>query len=179
MNIVLIGYRGTGKTVVGQRLAKVLDRPFFDADILIEENGGMTIADMVDTKGWTFFRKLEKEIIRELSERTASVIATGGGAVMDPENVAHLGERGTFVLLTADIDVLAQRIQADQTSARTRPPLVEGTVREELQTMLTERMPTYKELARLTVDTSDRSIDEVVTRIVRQMGLQTDKRFRV
>jgi len=135
----------------------------------------MTIADMVEAKGWPFFRTLEKDVIRELSEQTDSVIAPGGGAVMDGDNVARLRQRGIFVLLTADMDVLARRIEADQTSAEKRPPLLEGTLRRELQRLLAERMPIYKELSQVTVDTSNRSIDEVVTRILGHLESQTNE----
>ena len=173
MNIVLIGYRGTGKTVVGKRLAQKLHRPFYDTDTLIEKREQTTIADMVKTGGWTFFRKVEKDIIRELSETRSSVIATGGGAVMDKQNVSCLNETGVFVLLTADPHVLVQRILADQTSTEKRPPLSDGTVYEEMQTLLTQRMPTYQKIAQFSVDTTGLTVDEVVAQIVN--GVKPDR----
>ncbi|MBW2196129.1 MAG: hypothetical protein JRF37_11475 [Deltaproteobacteria bacterium] len=82
MNIVLIGYRGTGKTAVGRALAERLKRLFYDADVFLEEKLATTIAEMVAKEGWNFFREKEKEVIRELSAKEDSVIATGGGAVL-------------------------------------------------------------------------------------------------
>ena len=99
MNIVLIGYRGTGKTAVGKALSRQLGWPFHDADIFLEKKMGRTISEMVAKNGWTFFRAREKETIRELSALQQSVIATGGGAVMDKDNVDCLANNGFFVLL--------------------------------------------------------------------------------
>jgi shikimate kinase len=178
MNIVLIGYRGTGKTVVGKRIADRLARPFFDSDPLVEERGRMTIAQMVENQGWPFFRKLEKAVIEELSEKTSSVIATGGGAVMDEDNAARLKQTGALVLLEADPEVLLQRIFADEASAGKRPPLSDGNDYEELQTLLAERTPVYRKLAQLSVNTTDLSPDDVAARIVnnlKNLGLQTNE----
>ena len=179
MNIVLIGYRGTGKTVVGKRLADRLARPFFDSDPIVEQRGRMTIAEMVENHGWPFFRKLEKAVIKELSEKTSAVIATGGGAVMDEENAGRLKQTGALVLLEADPEVLCQRIFADGASAGKRPPLLDGTVYEELQTLLAERTPVYRKWAQLSIDTTNLNPDDVAARIVKNLknlknlGLQT------
>jgi len=178
MNIVLIGYRGTGKTVVGKMLADTLARPFFDSDPLVEQREQTTIAEMVENQGWPFFRKLEKAVIKELSKKTSSVIATGGGAVMDEDNAARLKQTGALVLLEADPEVLLQRIFDDEASAGKRPPLLDGTVYEELQTLLAERTPVYRKLAQLSVNTTNLSPDDVAARIVKDLknlGLQTDQ----
>jgi shikimate kinase len=169
MNIVLIGYRGTGKTVVGRALSERLGRAFFDADVYIEEKAGRTIKDMVATEGWPFFRAREKEAIRGLSAMKDCVIASGGGAVMDPDNVACLGENGSFVLLKANIDTMIERIQADETTSEQRPNLLGGDIYEETETMLRQRMPVYEEVADVSVDTSHLTIDEVVEKIVQHL----------
>jgi shikimate kinase len=169
MNIVFIGYRGTGKTAVGKALSRRLGRPFYDADTYLEEKAGRTISDMVAAEGWPFFRAREKEVIREISAMEHCVIATGGGAVMDKENVARLRDRGALVLLTADTDTMIQRIQADESSPQQRPKLLEGDIYEETERLLKERMPVYKAVADFSVDTSNLAIHEVVDQIVRHL----------
>ncbi|MBW2330922.1 MAG: shikimate kinase [Deltaproteobacteria bacterium] len=94
MNIVLIGYRGTGKTSVGAALSKRLGKAFCDTDDYIEEKVKRPISDMVAREGWAFFRAQEKQAIREVSSRKDCVIAAGGGAILDPENVENLKKNG-------------------------------------------------------------------------------------
>jgi shikimate kinase len=169
MNIVFIGYRGTGKTAVGKALSRRLGRPFYDADTYLEEKAGRTISDMVAAEGWPFFRAREKEVIREISAMEHCVIATGGGAVMDKENVARLRDRGALVLLTADTDTMIQRIQADESSPQQRPKLLKGDIYEETERLLKERMPVYMAVADFSLDTSNLAIHEVVDQIVRHL----------
>ncbi len=98
-NIVLIGMPGCGKTTVGKLLSKKLGMPFFDSDELIIEKSGRQISDIFEKEGEAFFRKLEAEAIFELSGKTGSVISTGGGAVLDPENVCNLSKNGTIYFI--------------------------------------------------------------------------------
>ena len=174
MNIILIGYRGTGKTAVGRALSKRLGRPFFDADTYLEEKLGRTISDMVAAEGWPFFRAREKEIISEISAMENCVIATGGGAVMDKDNVACLGKKGSFVFLKADIDTMIQRIKRDEASPEQRPQLLDCDLYEETQRLINQRMPTYEEVADFSVDTTQLAIDEVVEKIVRHWSAATN-----
>lgn len=169
MNIVLIGYRGTGKTVVGKALSRRLERPFYDADAYLEEKLGRTIRDMVAGQGWPFFRAREKEVIREIAAKDDCVIATGGGAVMDKDNVARLRDKGTFVLLKADMDTMIRRILGDESSPQQRPKLSEGDIYEETERLLRQRMPIYEDVADFSVDTSNLTIDGVVDQIVRYL----------
>ncbi len=169
MNLVLIGYRGTGKTAVGEALSKRLGRPFYDADAYLEQKLGRTISEMVVAEGWPFFRAKEKEVIGEIAAKDDCVIATGGGAVVDKDNAACLGSKGIFVLLKADTHTMIQRIQGDEISAQQRPKLLEGDIYEETERLLKERMPIYEEVADFTVDTSNLAIDEVVEQIVRYL----------
>jgi len=173
MNIVLIGYRGTGKTAVGKALSKRLGRPFCDADAYLEQKLGRTISDVVAAEGWAFFRAREKEVIGEIAAKDGCVIATGGGAVMDRDNVTRLRSKGVFVLLKADTDTIIERIQGDQMSSQQRPKLLEGDIYEETERLLKERMPVYEEVADFSVDTSMLAIDEVVERIVRDFQVES------
>nr|NIR15922.1 shikimate kinase [Desulfobacterales bacterium] len=123
MNIVLIGYRCSGKTVVGKTLARELGKEFLDTDALIEENAGRTIERMISTKGWDHFRETEKRLVEEVSRRNNLVIATGGGIVMDEENVKNLKQNGWIVWLKGKPDVLRERMAKEQGSGKVRPSL--------------------------------------------------------
>jgi shikimate kinase len=175
MNIVLIGYRGTGKTAVGEALSKRLGRPFYDADSYLEQKLGRTISEMVAAEGWAFFRAREKEVIGEIAGKDDCVIATGGGAVVDKDNTACLRSKGVFVLLKADTDTTIQRIQGDQMSSQQRPKLLEGDIYQETERLLKERMPIYEKVADFSVDTSNLAIDEVVETIVQYLRTESLK----
>lgn len=166
MNIILVGYRGTGKTAVGKALSKRLARPFYDADVVLEKKLSRTISDIVAQEGWPFFRAREKEIILELSTLDGCVIATGGGAVMDQDNVDCLAANGVFILLKADTPTMIKRIQGDALSREQRPALLGGPIHAETQALINERMPTYERVADIAVDTTHLSVHEVVDRIV-------------
>ncbi len=168
MNIVLIGYRGTGKTSVGRALAERLGRPFYDADAFLEEKFGQTIKEMVSAEGWPFFREREKEVIAELSGFDDVVIASGGGAVMDEDNVVCLSRDGFLVLLTADMETLIRRIQGDVASGEQRPGLTGDDIYEETRAMIELRMPVYERVAHMAVDTTRLGIHEVVGTVIRE-----------
>lgn len=165
MNIVLIGYRGTGKSAVGRLLAGRRGLAFYDADELVEQRGGQTIQEMVAAKGWEFFREREKEVIRELSGIDAAVIATGGGAVLDPENVRLLQRNGRLIWLAADAQTVVARMQADKNNEQRRPSLTGAEPADETAAVMAARAPFYREAADLCVDTSGKSPDEIVAEI--------------
>ena len=114
MNMVLIGYRCTGKTSVGKRVSERLHIPFYDTDELIKEHTGNTIREIIDKGGWDLFRKEEKAVIRGLSSVVDTVIAAGGGAVMDAENRTALKRNGLFLWLTADVHTMVERMKDDR-----------------------------------------------------------------
>ena len=167
MNIVLTGYRCTGKSTVGRRLAERLRVSFCDTDELIKRRTGETVAEIVKKGGWGAFRKEEKEIIRGLSTIKGSVIATGGGVVMDEENRNILKEIGTVVWLTADIRTTIERMKKDENSNEQRPSLSDNNLYKETSDILEMRIPVYRRLADLTVDTSEKDIDEITDDICR------------
>lgn len=171
-NIVLIGYRGSGKTSVGRELARRLDRPFFDSDVLVEAREGRSIREMVEREGWPFFREREKAVIRRLAAKRNAVIATGGGAVLDPENAELLKSTGWVVLLTAAEEVLVRRIRADAASREQRPSFSgtepsDASLLEETRVILSQRMPIYQALADLVIDGTAASTAEIVEEILR------------
>jgi shikimate kinase len=169
MNIVLIGYRASGKTTVGRELAKLLGRPFFDTDRMIFAKTGRTIPEIVEASGWHAFREVEKTVIAELSSLDDVVIALGGGAVMDPENVAMLGERGWFVWLQADARVLALRMGKEQNGAVRRPSLTGNGTLAEIEEVLAKRLPVYGTVANMIVDTAGRDLEGIAAEIARRL----------
>jgi shikimate kinase len=167
MNIVLIGYRGSGKSAVGQRLAERLKKPFIDVDVLIEKRQRTSIQKLVESRGWAYFRKMEKKIIDEVSRKESGVIAPGGGAVIDPENVKSLRKKGLIIWLKADPGVLARRLEGDTHTNRRRPTLTgKGTV-EELEDVLLARVPYYQKAADAEIDTSNLEVEGVVDKALR------------
>ncbi len=164
MRIVLMGYRGSGKTSVGGKLAERLGLPFFDTDALIAERSGRTVREIVAEGGWKAFRNLENRVIAELP-KVPGIVALGGGAVLDGANVEVLKVEGFFVWLTAGSDVLLERLGADGRTEEQRPPLAGGGLREEAERVLRERAPVYRRVADLAIDTSGRTADEVAEMI--------------
>lgn len=137
-NLVLTGFMGTGKTTVGKILAKKLGYRFVDSDVEIEKQEGKTINELFANCGEDGFRDIESRVIEELSKKSNSVIATGGGAVLRKENIEHLRKNGIVVLLRADIDTIVQRL-ADKTNR----PLATGKSAQELAERLKARESFY------------------------------------
>ena len=162
MNVILIGYRCTGKSSVGKKLSERLGVPFYDTDELIEKSAGKTIRQMVADNDWPFFREREKEIIGQLAAVRGGVIATGGGAVLDGENRDILKKTGVCVWLSADTATIVRRMKADTLSGEQRPPLSDKDLTQEVTEGLGEREPLYREVADLSIDTADRGPDEIV-----------------
>ena len=155
-HIVLTGMMGSGKTAVGERLARCLGLPFYDADALLEAEAGQRIADLFAGEGEARFRSLERQLIARLLARPPGVIATGGGAFVDPENRNRLRAAGTVVSLLAPPEVLLARVLP----AADRPLLKGPDPLGRLRALLAVRLPAYAEAHHL-LDTSDRTPDEV------------------
>ena len=169
MNIALIGYRGTGKTTIGRKLASQLWMDFVDTDALIVQRAGKTIRDIFGEAGEAGFRALEAQVVSEVAERDNQVIALGGGAVLRAENVAAVRRNARVIWLQADPEVLHQRIQADTTTAASRPNLTAGGGLEEIRTLLAERAASYRAAADVTLDVTRLSVDAAVGYITRMV----------
>jgi shikimate kinase len=148
--VFLIGYRGSGKTTVGRLLADRLGWDFVDADALLEQRRGKTIREIFAEDGEASFRETESAILAELCSRTNTVIATGGGMILRPENRELLREHGFVAWLNADAATLWARIQADTTTAARRPPLTVGGLAE-VEQLLAAREPLYRSCSDLEV----------------------------
>ncbi|MGH7379749.1 MAG: 3-dehydroquinate synthase [Candidatus Methylomirabilales bacterium] len=161
-HIVLTGMMGSGKTAVGERLARRLGLPFYDADALLEAEAGKRIADLFAGEGEAHFRALERRLIGRLLAERPGVIATGGGAFVDAENRARLKIGGTVVCLLADVETLLARV-----SGSTQRPLLQGPDSVgRLRALLKARLPAYAEAHHL-LDTSDRTPDEIAALLCR------------
>lgn len=178
MNIILIGYRGSGKTSVGRELAKLLNRPLFDSDRMVFAKTGRTVHEIVEAGGWPAFREAEKSVIGELAALDQAVISLGGGAVLDADNVAALEERGTFVWLTADARTLAARLENERNESGQRPSLTGAGVLDEIDRVLAERLPVYEAVADLAVDTAGKSPAGIAAEIVAALPEGRERRAR-
>lgn len=169
MNIALIGYRGSGKTTIGRRLADRLWWPFVDLDQLIVMRAGKSIREIFEQQGEQKFRDLETESLAFVLKSNDQVIALGGGALVRPENrQLLLGGNCHGVYLRCDPAVLAERIAADATTADMRPNLTSlGGGIEEIEKVLVEREPIYREAAAVELDVTNLTVDEAVTYIAR------------
>lgn len=163
MNIVLIGYRGTGKSTVGRLLAARLGRELVSTDVEIVKRAKCTIPEIVAQHGWEYFRELESDICRELARRDQLVIDTGGGAILRAQNVEALKENGALFWLTASVETIAKRIGDDNQ----RPSLTGAkSFVNEIQDVLRERTPSYQAAADHIITTDDRSINQLVEKLL-------------
>lgn len=169
MNIIFTGYRCTGKTSSGRRLAQLLGCAFHDADDLIIALTGQSVEQIVAEKGWPAFREVERAVILELSAKDNCVIAPGGGAVLDERNVAALKKNGLVVWLVADTDTIVRRLRKDQTGGAPRPSLSGKPVEMEVQEILAQREPVYRRIADLSVDTTTLTVEEVADTIAQKL----------
>jgi shikimate kinase len=157
---------GAGKTAIGRELARQLKLEFVDADQEIERRTGADIALIFEKEGEAGFRKREREIIAELTQREGLVLATGGGAVLDPANREALKSRGLVIYLKASVDA-----QAARTAQNRNRPLLETEDRQaRLQQLFEVRAPLYEDLAELTVDTDSGQVKQISQRIITELG---------
>lgn len=159
-NIVLIGFMGTGKTVIGRRLARLLNLEFIDTDSEIEKLTGKTVAQIFAKDGVVRFRSEEKLLVKKLARRSNLVIATGGGMVLDPDNLHLLKANGILIALTASPETIYTRVK----TSRNRPLLLHGNMKNKIKELLQERENAYK-AAEVTIDTGKCSISEAVEQI--------------
>jgi len=161
-NIYLVGFMGTGKTSVGKRLAQKKNWHFIDLDDLIELKERMTIVDIFAQKGEPYFRRREKETLKEISKEKNFVVACGGGIVLDEENIKIMQETGTVICLTAHPSVIFERTKG----YNFRPLLNTPKPLEKIKELLQKRAPFYARIEKK-IDTSNLSIDEVVEEILK------------
>lgn len=200
-HLYLIGPRGCGKSTIGQRLARRMAWNWCDLDEEIEQASGETVAEIFARSGQNGFRELESQHLNRVAQGQPQVVSLGGGAVLRPENRQLIGRSGRVVLLVATPEILVERILADPQSQSLRPSLLplgeklseppagdalgasntaqqreELRQLEEMQQVLSLRMPIYQQCADLKLDTSHCSIDSAVEQILRWLP-RADERF--
>ena len=156
-NLYLIGPMGSGKTAVGKRLATLLGKQFFDSDVEIEKRTGVDIRYIFEKEGEQRFREREREVIADLATLDGVIVATGGGAVLDPANRERLARTGTVVYLQATVDAQLQRTKP----SRNRPLLMNDDPRAVLERLFAIRQPLYEEIADIRIDTTGRQVRAV------------------
>lgn len=164
--LLLIGYRGTGKSTVGRCLAQALGWAFFDCDEELERVAGCTIAEIFAHEGETGFREREAEILRQVCEGDKRVIATGGGVVLREANRLLMRQAGWIAWLRAKPQTILQRLQSDPSTAARRPALTLRGGLAEIHTLLAQRTPLYAAIADYIVDTDSLSPAEVADAIL-------------
>ena len=159
--IILIGPPGAGKSSIGKNLAKKLEQPFCDTDQLIEEQSGKSIAEIFIDSGEAQFREIEKAVVLQVLQDRTGVIALGGGSVLDEDVQAKLQRMSDVVFLDVSISNAAPRVGFN----RDRPLLV-GNPRQQWIALMEKRRPIYEKLAKITVSTDNKKVNEVVSELM-------------
>ncbi len=163
MNVVLVGYRGTGKSVVGQELAAKLDLHLVSLDAELQKKAGKTVPEIVEQSGWSGFRDLEEEIVRTFAARDGQVIDCGGGVIEREANFEVLRSAGPVIWLKASTQTIVDRIADDD-----QRPSLTGTksFTDEVEEVLSRRTPLYERISHYAVDTDACTIEEVVVKVL-------------
>lgn len=165
-NIFLVGLMGSGKTTVGRALAKRLGMLFIDSDHEIEARTGATIPLIFEIEGEASFRRREAEVISDLTAQQGIVLATGGGAILDPQSREYLKTRGIVIYLRASVNSILHRTHAD----KNRPLLQTADPRKKIEELSRQREPLYKEVAHITIDTGRPNVHAMVMAILAQIS---------
>lgn len=168
-NIVLTGFRATGKSLIGRMLAQKLRFTFIDADMVLCERLGAPIADIVAQYGWAFFRQAERQLLMEVPAMEQTVLATGGGAIEHQEEWLRIRSSSFVVWLDADAATIRQRMSNDPNSAGQRPSLTGISAHDEIEELLLRRAPLYSAGSHLRLDTVGKAPSNLVESIVEQM----------
>lgn len=165
MNIVLIGMRGAGKTTIAKLLSKKLHKEVIETDDLVAKKAKTTIAKIVATFGWDYFRNLESEVIQEICKQDNIIISCGGGVVVKPKNIDALKQNGKIFWLQISVAALLKRIGND----KKRPSLTGRPQKEDMEIVLKQRFDLYKNAADKIIDTEKLSKKEVAEKIIESL----------
>lgn len=168
-NLFLVGYRCTGKSSVGRSLAATLSLPFIDTDSLVVSENGMSIREIVISRGWEAFRRLEHTALQQVCTMDRRVVATGGGIVLDADNIKLMKKSGRIIWLRASPETIKARMLQDQASKTLRPALTSTDNISEIEETLAERAPLYQHAMDFSVDTDHRGVDEICDFIIRRL----------
>ena len=168
MNIILCGMMGAGKTTIGIKIAELTGRRWYDTDGCIVDKHGK-ISDIFEYYGEAHFRRLETDIVKELSQKDGLIISSGGGLVLKKENNEMLQKNGKIVFLRAGLETLAKRLKVDGE----RPLLQTSTenIRDRLARLLKERTPIYEHVSDLIVDVDGKTPEEIAKEVVEKLEM--------
>lgn len=171
-NIYLIGMMGSGKSTIGKILSKNLYYKFIDADdFIVEHSEYESINEIFEEKNETVFRTLEKEAMKELSKFKKTIVATGGGVILDKENVEIMQANGLVIYLKSSIENLVKRLE----DSKDRPLLKDVALKEKLEGLFKEREDSYLEAANLTIDISAKDKKDIVDEIIKTLEGEYDE----
>ena len=159
-NIVVVGFMGTGKSVVAKTLAEKLGREFLELDAIVEKREGLSIKEIFKNKGEVYFRELERDAVKEAIKKDGQIISAGGGAIIDEENLKALKKNGIIICLEASPDVILKRTKGNTC----RPLLNVPDPKERIEELLEKRAAYYKK-ADHRINTDDLSVEGVVQKI--------------
>ena len=163
-NIVLIGMSGVGKTTIGQYLSKALDRELIDMDNIIRQKLGISIEEIFSSYGELYFRGLEYNLIQEIYKKEDKIISTGGGIVLESENMVRLKENGIIILLDGSVDTIANNLGRSTTI---RPLLNDkDNIRIEIEKLYNSRKELYLSSADFTISVENKTIDKIIYEIL-------------
>ncbi|EOT44480.1 shikimate kinase [Enterococcus columbae] len=165
MAIILIGYMGSGKSTVAKQLAQKLKQPSLDLDQIFTEKLNQSIEEVFATKGEAFFRQIESELLAEFSPKNG-VLATGGGVILKAENRQLLSSQPNVVFLACDETELIHRLTNDSKTIR---PIIQHKTPDEILQIYHERYPFYQQCATMQIDTTNKSVEQIVEEIIQKM----------
>ena len=171
MNLFLIGYRCSGKTTIGKSIAKTIDWSFVDSDIRVIKEYGKSIKDIIDTEGWEAFRRMERSTLKQICTKDRQVVATGGGVVLDADNVAAMQASGKIIWLSATAETIQKRMLQDKNTGDFRPALTDKGRMEEIEDMLLKRNPYYESASDFSIHTDNMPIDEIAQKIIQKLSV--------
>lgn len=160
--VYLVGYRATGKSTVGRKLAAGLGWDWFDTDEQIQQLAGCTIAEIFRQQGERAFRDLESRVVQRLAQCKQAVVSLGGGAIIRDENRECVRQSGFVIWLRASLETIEQRLTADFKTESQRPNLTTAGGTDEIRQLLQQREPIYQQCSHVTIDTESKTVDEVV-----------------
>jgi len=169
MNVFLIGYRCVGKTTVGKSIARMTGRTFVDSDMLIVEESGKSIQKIVDTEGWDLFREMEQSMLKKICNKDRQVVATGGGVVLNTNNVEEMKKSGVIIWLRATAPTILERLLQDENTENFRPALTDKALKEEIEETLLKRSFYYEKASLFFVNTDRIEVDEISNTVIQKI----------